>query len=97
MYLYKNLSVIIYDEEGFTMYDMKSDFDWFKQNREQIIKDHIGERVVIQNKEIKGYFPNENDAINFMKPTPIGEFIIQRCLPEDKDVEFYFTGRYAFQ
>lgn len=78
------------------MYDMKSDFEWFKQNRDEIIKNHIGERVVIQNKEVKGYFADEEEAIKNMLPTPAGEYIVQRCLPEDKDVEFYYTGRYAF-
>lgn len=77
------------------MYDMKSDFDWFKHNRDEIIKNHIGERVVIQNKEIKGYYSNEEAAIKAMLPTPAGEYIVQRCLPENEDVEFYYTGRYA--
>lgn len=78
------------------MYDMKSDFEWFKQNRDEIIKDHIGKRVVIQNKEIKGYFENDEEAMKAMHPIPAGEYIIQRCLSEEKDIEYYFTGRYAF-
>ncbi len=77
------------------MYDMKDDFEWFKQNRDSIIKGHEGKRVVIQNKEVKGYYDNETDAIKGMLPTEEGNYIVQRCLPADKDIEYYFTGRYA--
>ena len=60
------------------MYDMKSDFEWFKNNRNEIIKNHIGERVVIQNKEIKGYYSDEEEAMKSMLPVPAGHVLLRR-------------------
>lgn len=77
------------------MYDRKADFDWFNENRDNIINGHIGERVVIQNKSVKGYFASDRDAIDGMRSSNIGQYIIQRCLAEDDDTEFYYTGRFA--
>ena len=78
------------------MYNMKDDFQWFTENRESIIKDHIGQRVVIKDKQVKGYYDTDQEAIEAMKPVPLGEYIVQRCLTEDDDTEYYYTGRYSF-
>lgn len=78
------------------MYDIKKDFEWFKENREEIIKGHENKRVVIQNCEVKGYYDSDEEAINAMLPIQEGNYIVQRCLSAEKDIEYYFTGRYAF-
>lgn len=80
------------------MYDMESDFKWFNANRAEIIKDHINERVVIRNKEVLGYYPTDRAAIDAMaaRGLPIGEYSVQRCRTAEDDVEYYYTGRYAF-
>ena len=80
------------------MYDMKADFKWFNENREEIIKDHINKRVVIRNKEVLGYYPTDRAAIDAMaaKGLPMGEYSVQKCIPEENDINYYYTGRYAF-
>lgn len=80
------------------MTSIKEDYQWFKDNRDQIIANHIGERVVIKDKNIVGYFPDDKQSLDAMneKGFPMGTYIVQRCLSEDSDTEYYYTGRYAF-
>lgn len=72
------------------------DFKWFEANREAIIKDHIGQSVVIRNAQILGYFPTDRKALDAMKNEPVGSYIIQRCFPQEQCDFIYYTGRYAF-
>lgn len=78
-------------------YNSKEDYIWFKDNRSKIIKNHIGESVVIQNKNIMGYYPNDRLALESMEGKELGTFIIQRCLPKEQNDMFYYTGRYSFK
>lgn len=71
------------------------DFAWFDKNRESIIKDHLGQSVVIKDKAIVGYYPNDRKALEAMKDCQPGSFIVQRCLSRSNTDMFYYTGRYA--
>ena len=77
---------------------MKSDFHWFNDNRNDIIKDHMNERVVIRTKEVLGYYPTDRAAIDAMaeKGLAIGEYSVQRCRTAEDDIEYYYTNKYAF-
>lgn len=78
------------------MYNMKEDYEWFEANRDSIISNHHGQVVVIQNKQVIGYFQDAPAAVEGMKPQKIGTYIVQRCLTEQEDMSTYYTGRYAF-
>ena len=78
-------------------YNSKDDYNWFKDNRSKIIEKHIGESVVIQNRNIVGYYPNDQLALESMTGKKLGTFIIQRCFPEEQNDMFYYTGRYSFK
>ena len=78
-------------------YNSKDDYNWFKDNRSKIIEKHIGESVVIQNRNIVGYYPNDQLALESMAGKKLGTFIIQRCFPEEQNDMFYYTGRYSFK
>lgn len=80
------------------MYDRKADYDWFQLKRDDIIKGHANnERVVIQDKQVIGYFKSDKEAIDAMKAKgfDLGTYIVQRCRTEEADTEYYFTNRYA--
>lgn len=78
------------------MYDMKDDYNWFEENRDSIISGHYTEYALIQSRMVLGYFKTDTDAIEHMKPTPIGNFIVQHCLTADEEVNFYYTGQFSF-
>lgn len=74
---------------------MKSDYHWFRENRDSIIKSHLGQRVVICNQEILGYYDDYLSAIENTLPLKPGEYCIQRCLPEHEDQGYFCTTRGA--
>lgn len=82
--------------DALNMYDMEDDFKWFEENRDSIIADHHNEYALIQNHKVVGYYKTDTNAITHMKPTPIGNFIVQPCLTAEEEVNFYYTGRFAF-
>ena len=77
------------------MYEMKADYEWFQSNRNDIIAGHRNESVVIRNKAVLGYYTNDGEALEAMKDETPGTYIIQRCIPAEDDVMYYYTGRYA--
>lgn len=72
------------------------DFEWFDKNREKIIEGHLNESVVIKDKKVLSYYPDDSSALNAMRGQEKGSFIIQRCIPVADDVQYYYTGRYSF-
>lgn len=78
---------------------MEKLYDWFCENREDIIKGHRGEQVLIKDNAVIGYFPDEPSALKsaFEKGFHIGEFIVQDCYTEDEDTMFYFNQAVSFE
>lgn len=74
------------------------DFNYFKENRDEIIKEHKGEFVVIKNAEVLGYYKTEENALKDMieKEHELGSFIIQKCVTAEEDKVMYYTRRVAF-
>ena len=80
------------------MYDMKKDFSWFCDNRHWIIVGHEGKRVAIKDGKVLGYFDTDAQAVDWAdgEGLLLGEYIVQRCLSEEDDAEYYYTGKYSF-
>lgn len=64
-----------------------SDNQWFRDNRDKIIAGHHGERVVIRDHKIKGYYPNVKTALEGAKPLVLGECVIPQCLTEEEEIQ----------
>jgi hypothetical protein len=65
----------------------REEYQWFKENRDTIIKDHYRENVLIHDKKVVGYYPNLDasaDAADTMGFEP-GTYTCQDCLPVDED------------
>lgn len=77
---------------------VQENFNFFKKNRDKIIKNHIDEYVVIKNEEVQGYFKSENDAMIAMKNKgfELGSYIIQKCVSAKDGLVVYYTQRVAF-
>ena len=72
-------------------------FNWFDSHRDEIIKGHLNESVVIQNCAVKGYYENDAEAIKAMKGEDPETYVIQLCLPACKTDLYYYTGAVMFK
>jgi hypothetical protein len=75
---------------------LKDDFEYYTANQEDIIKDHLGEYVVIKNSAIVGYFREEAKAFEAMIGNELGTFIVKKCQPPGKDIVTFYNSRVAF-
>lgn len=77
---------------------VQENFNFFKKNRDKIIENHLGEFVVIKNKEVQDYFKSENEAMIAMKNKGFepGTYIIQKCVSAKDAMIMYYTQRVAF-
>lgn len=74
---------------------LEKEFQYFKQNRNELVKTHLNEYVVIKGEEIIGFFPSEEKALRAMSEHELGTFIVQQCIPEDLDI-YKYHSRVAF-
>ena len=80
------------------MSNISDNFTYFKANRDELIKDHINDVVVIMDCKVLGYYKTETEALQAMASVgyEIGTFNIQKCLPAADDKVMYYTRRVAF-
>jgi hypothetical protein len=69
-------------------------FDWFDENRDTIIHDHYGERVLIKDNTVIGYYPDIDAALSAANKSDLklGNFLVQRCLTQEEDIEYVYAG-----
>lgn len=77
---------------------IQSNFNYFKANRDAIIKDHLNQFVVIKDESVIGYYTSEQEALKIMasKGFPLGSFNIQKCITAEEGRALYYTRRVAF-
>lgn len=75
---------------------LNADYTFFNEHRDEYVRDHLNDYVVIKNSQALGFFKNKMDAFISMKDTPLGSFIIQKCVPVDQEIIEYHTRRVAF-
>lgn len=66
---------------------------WFDISRDEIIKNHKGERVLIHNNSVVGYYPDKESALIAArdKGLKLGEFLVQRCITAEEDICYVYT------
>jgi hypothetical protein len=69
-------------------------FGWFDENRDAIIHDHYGERVLIKDNAVIGYYPDIDAALveANKRELELGNFLVQRCLTQEDDIEYVYSG-----
>jgi len=75
---------------------IKDDFEYYVSNQQEIVKDHLGEYVVIKDSTVKGYYKEEAQAFASMKGNELGTFIVKMCQDPGTDVITYYNNRVAF-
>lgn len=69
--------------------ELKSLYNWFDINRASIIAGHEGERVLLANNAVIGYFPTKESALKiaFAKKLKYGEFLVQWCITAEEETK----------
>ncbi|MBR5402015.1 MAG: hypothetical protein IK102_09415 [Treponema sp.] len=77
--------------------ELKSLYDWFDIQRNEIIKDHENERVLISNNKILGYYPDEKSAVvaALSQGCKVGSFLVQRCITEEEELKMFYNVNLA--
>lgn len=63
---------------------IERNYQYFKDNFNEIVKNHIGEYVVIKDCTVVAYFKDIKSGIDYMlnKGDKLGKFIVQECKKE---------------
>ena len=77
---------------------INDDFNFFKEQRENLVKEHYNEYVAIKNKKIEGFFPSETEALTQLLSNgyALGSFLVQKCVSQAESMVSYCTMRVAF-
>lgn len=59
---------------------LRQEFEYFKDNQEELVRDYEGRFLVIKNQEVKGDYSSIEEAYNdAISKFEAGTFIIQEC------------------
>ena len=75
---------------------LKDDFKYYTDNQEEIVKDHLGEFVVIKDSAVIGYFKEESKALKSMKDHELGTFLVKKCQELGSDIVTFYNNSVAF-
>ncbi|OHD20335.1 MAG: hypothetical protein A2Y38_22670 [Spirochaetes bacterium GWB1_59_5] len=74
---------------------LEREYALFNTKRDEFVRDHGNEFVVIQGESILGFFKDEIKALESMKGHRLGTFLVQRCVSIDTETAKY-ASRVAF-
>lgn len=76
-----------YSQEN-VMDKVEYEFQWFNEHRDDIIAGHYGQKVLVKDHKVLGYFDDYMPAIDYMtsQGVEMGNYIVQSCLPEEEDI-----------
>ncbi|MDR2589012.1 MAG: hypothetical protein LBC67_06250 [Spirochaetales bacterium] len=80
------------------MADLNALYQWFNENREEIIKEHENEQVLIRDNTVIAYYPDIEKALLGAgeKGFTVGDFLIQKCITEKADTMMYYNEAVIF-
>lgn len=80
-----------------TMTALHEEFQYFKNNQQDLVEKYYGRYLVIKDQEIHGDYDTELEAYEQAKSKyEPGSFLIQHCLPGDEATSQTFHSRVAF-
>jgi hypothetical protein len=76
---------------------LESEFKYFLDNHDALVKQHQGKFVVIKDCQVVGAYDDELEAVNETgKKYPLGTFLVQKCEPGSESYTQTFHSRVAF-
>ena len=72
-------------------------YKWFDKNRASIIANHINECVLLKDKSVIGYYPDNESALADAenKGFAMGEFLIQDCITDEDEIMLFYNYNQA--
>lgn len=75
---------------------LERDYQFYKDNKAELAREHSGKFIVIKNKKVIGTFPSKEEAIEeTSKAHELGTFLVQFVSENDEQVQ-HFHSRVAF-
>lgn len=76
----------------------KSQLDMYIENQAELLKEHNGQIIAVQNGKFIGSYPDELTAYRDMEKRGIkeGEYMIVECTPGDSAYVSHFVNWYVF-
>ncbi|GHT95339.1 hypothetical protein FACS1894141_3760 [Spirochaetia bacterium] len=74
---------------------MQDDYYYYKAHQDAIVKDHLGDLVVIKDAQVVGYYKEYEEAFREAKKRNLapGSFMLKQCKARGTDrVHFYNDG-----
>jgi hypothetical protein len=68
---------------------LEREFGIYKSHRDEFLRDHAGEYVVIKGDLILGFFKTELEAFLSMKDYQLGTFLVKKCESVDEETAHY--------
>jgi len=80
------------------MENLDSLYVWFDENRDEIIKGHDREHVLLRNNAVISYFPDDGKALEYARKSGffMGDFLIQECISKDEESMYYYNEAVSF-
>lgn len=76
---------------------LDKEYNFFLKNRDHLVKQYKNKFIVIKNEEVVGTYDTEAEAyVKSIEKYNLGEFLIQKCLPEKEIPPQVFHSRVAF-
>lgn len=77
---------------------LDKELKYFNQHRDEFVKDHPEDYVVIVGEMVFGFFHSEIDAYSHaITKHELGTFLIKQCVPEsDEPVANFYTASVTF-
>lgn len=70
---------------------LEKEYEFFRHNRPELVREHPGEFVVIRGEEILGFYETQKEALKTTADLPIGTFFVQQCIPEEESIQKYYS------
>ena len=72
--------------------ELESLYNWFDISREELIKGHEGEWVLVADKKSLGYFREMQDGAKYAKQNglKVGQFLVQYCIPREREHSLFY-------
>ncbi len=74
------------------MENIEKNYNYFKKNKEVLIKKYPNQYIVISNEKVLFNSKNKEEAIEFLKKLTPGTYILQKCdVKEENGIQMFHT------
>ncbi len=70
---------------------LETEYSVHKEHLEEFLSSHKSEFVVIQGRNVKGFFPTEAKALESVAAEALGTYFVKQCLPLDQTIVDYHS------